>query len=105
MANTLRGNSGNESVWRGPLRRKPRAHSGAANRGSEPAVKNESYLPRLALGGWLEFSNIFVPDNKGTFVHLAQAVQEYGNIDFPIFTLVFKWLEPAVEKGVFYAVD
>jgi hypothetical protein len=61
--------------------------------------------PLLALSGRLKFPNIFVPENERTFVHLAKAIQEYRNIDFLIFIMVFKWFEAAVKKGVFYAVD
>jgi hypothetical protein len=58
-----------------------------------------------ASGGRLEFPNVFIPESKQAFVHLTQAVEEYRNIDFQIFILVFERLEPAMEKGVFYAVD
>jgi hypothetical protein len=58
-----------------------------------------------ALSDRLKFPNIFVPENERTFVHLAKAIQEYRNIDFLIFILVFEWLEAAMEKGVFYAVN
>ena len=61
--------------------------------------------PPLALSGRFKFPNIFVPENERTFVHLAQAIQEYRDIEFLILILVFEWLESAVEKGVFYAVD
>jgi hypothetical protein len=61
--------------------------------------------PVLALSDRLKFPNILVPENERTFVHLAKAIQEYRNIDFLIFILVFKWLETAMEKGIFYAVD
>ena len=61
--------------------------------------------PVLALSDRLKFPNIFVPENERTFVHLAKAIQEYRNIDFVIFIVIFEWLEAAVKKGVFYAVD
>jgi hypothetical protein len=61
--------------------------------------------PLLALSDRVKLPNIFVPENERTFVHLAQAIQEDRNIDVLIFILVFEWLEPAVKKGVFYAVN
>jgi hypothetical protein len=63
------------------------------------------YSPLVALGDWVEFPNIFIPESERPFVHLAQAIQENRNVDFLISILVFERLEPAMEKGVFYAVD
>jgi hypothetical protein len=73
--------------------------------GEAAASQSFGYSPPVTLGGRLKFPNIFVPENGRTFVHLAQAVQEYRNIDVLIFILVFEWLEAAMEKGVFYPID
>ncbi len=51
----------------------------------------------------LQFADIFVSESNQAFVHLAQDVQEYGNIDLLILVVMFQRLEPAVKKGVFYA--
>jgi hypothetical protein len=60
--------------------------------------------PHLS-GDSLEFAAIFILQSKRTLVHLAQAVQEYGDVDFLIVVLVFQRFEPAMEKRVFYAID
>jgi hypothetical protein len=72
---------------------------------SLPNTPRRRYSPLVALGDRLQFADIFVPECKQTFVHLAQAVQEYRNIDFLIVILIFEGLEPSVEESVFYAVN
>jgi hypothetical protein len=98
-----------EQPWRRPfgISGKPRRSAGAGDRGERSGVfsKAVGYSPRGALGDRLQFPNIFIPESKRTFVHLAQAIQEYRNIDVMFFILVFEWLEAAMEKSVFYAVD
>src|ERR1700722_17141945 len=108
MAKTV-GNEtvGNESAQRGPRRGATRAVSRAGRLRKRKRRRLEAVRspPLLARGDGLEFPSIFVPENERTFVHLAKTVKKYRNIDFLIFILVFEWFEPAVEKGVFYAVD
>jgi len=86
---------------------KPRHSPVAANCGEKSSVLSKAfrYSQLVALRDRLAFPNIFVPENERTLVHLAQAVQEYRNIDFLIFILVFEWLESTVEKCIFYAIN
>src|SRR5271170_102644 len=109
MAKAPRKKRLDEDAWRRPFaasgkpRRSPAA--GDCGRRSGGVSKPLDIPPLGALGEGLQFPNIFVPENERTFVHLAQAIQEYRNIDVLIFILVFEWLEAAMEKGVFYAVN
>jgi|ERR1700722_15436937 hypothetical protein len=83
----------------------PFSHGAGIAQGEAASSRTVRSSPVLALSDRLKFPNIFVPENERTFVHLAKAIQEYRNIDFLIFILVFEWLEAAMEKGVFYAVN
>jgi hypothetical protein len=118
MAKTLEGRRLEGSAWRAPLSRReaaPLSRGASKERGlrEERGLRKEKRRhleairssPLLALSDRLKLPNIFVPENERTFVHFAQAIQEYRNIDVLIFILVFEWLEPAVKKGVFYAVN
>ncbi len=63
---------------------------------------HERRLPEL--GDRLQFPNIVFPEGENAFVHLAQAIQEYRNIDVLIYVFIFQRLESAMKEGIFYAI-
>ena len=83
--------------WRGALRQKRSAAIERRNpRLSCPGRRRKRgdasagwRLSRDALGDGLEFPDIFVLESKQTFVHFAEAVYEYRDVDFLVFVLVF----------------